>query len=153
MAGSISRGPHTTPISRQVGNTVRDTVDQATTKAEETLDRMEESTELVRRAALVLSGAVEVDDAQIPILLLGDIRAVFAQRDVTRLASKTLLDDLHSDAFEEHPWQEWNNGRGIKPTGVGRLLSPFGIHAIQLRIEGDKVRGYELSQFADAFSR
>jgi ElaB/YqjD/DUF883 family membrane-anchored ribosome-binding protein len=28
--------------SRQIGNTVRDTVDQATTKAEETLDRAEE---------------------------------------------------------------------------------------------------------------
>ena len=106
-----------------------------------------------RRAALVLSGVIELDDEKIPILLLADIRDVFTGQGVERIATKLLMERLLSDDYEMHPWQEWNNGRGLKPTGMGRLLTPFGIHAQQLRIDGPKVRGYELAQFADAFSR
>jgi hypothetical protein len=106
-----------------------------------------------RRAALHLSGACEVDDDRVAVLLLADIRDTFAEEQSERLTLKLLLERLLSVAFEEHPWQEWNNGRGLRPTGLGRLLRPFGIRARQLRNGGANVRGYDLEQFTDAFSR
>ncbi len=106
-----------------------------------------------RRAALRLSGVLELEEEKVAVLLLGDIRTIFAERRIERLALRDLLDVLLADEFEVHPWQEWNNGRGLRPTGMGRLLSPFGIRARQLRIGGENVRGYDLEQFTDAFSR
>ena len=105
------------------------------------------------KAALLLSGVVEVEDEKIPILLLADIRAIFEEHAVERIATKVLMERLLSDDFEEHPWQEWHNGRGLKATGVGRLLAPFGIRAKQLWITGGNLRGYDLDQFTDAFDR
>jgi hypothetical protein len=106
-----------------------------------------------RGAALALSGVVDIDEERPGILLLADIRQIFAERGVERIGLKILMEDLHSGTFEEHPWQEWSDGRGLKPTGVGRLLRPFGIRARQLWIGGANVRGYDLEQFSDAFAR
>ena len=106
-----------------------------------------------QRAALVLSGVIELDDEKIPILLLSDIRDIFDEQATDRLTMKALIEVLHSDAYEVHPWSEWNNGRGLKPTGLGRLLAPFGIHAIQMKVAGANLRGYERGQFGDAFDR
>lgn len=106
-----------------------------------------------RRAALALSGVVVVEDEKVGVLLLADIRDVFAQESTGRIATKQLMERLLGDDYDLHPWQEWNHGRGLKPTGMGRLLSPFGIRAQQLWLDGVNVRGYELEQFADAFSR
>jgi hypothetical protein len=106
-----------------------------------------------RHAALVLAGATEVEEEKVAILLLADIRDLFAERDGDRISIKMIHDELLSDRFVEHPWQEWNNGRGLKPTGIGRLLGPFGIRARQLRFNSVNVRGYERDQFVDAWNR
>jgi hypothetical protein len=109
--------------------------------------------ERARRAALVLSGAVEVEEEHIGILLLSDVRDIFAARNVERVAMKSLLEELHSGAYEEHPWSDWHTGRAIQATSIGRLLRPFGIRARQLWIGGANLRGYERQQFTDAFDR
>jgi hypothetical protein len=114
---------------------------------------MPEWSQRARRAALALSGVLDLDDERPGIRLLSDVRELFASLGADRITMKELVDSLHSGAFEEHPWQEWNNGRGLKASGVGRLLRPFGIRARQLWIAGEKLRGYELQQFADAFAR
>jgi hypothetical protein len=71
--------------------------------------------ELPRKAAVQLSDS-DVDHEQVPILLLSDIRKVFAAEPSQRVTTKNLMERLLSDAFEDHPWQEWSNGRGLKPT-------------------------------------
>jgi hypothetical protein len=113
---------------------------------------MSDWTKRAHRAALTLSG-VDLEEERPGILLLADIRAIFESEAGERIATKHLMERLLSDDFEEHPWQEWHSGRGLKATGVGRLLAPFKIRAKQLKIDGTNIRGYDLDQFRDAFGR
>ena len=106
-----------------------------------------------RQAAQELSIPKYVDDEKVAVLLLADIRSVLQDQAGARITIRDLIDALVSDAFIERPWQEWNNGRGLSPRGMGMLLRPFGIRARQLRVDGMNVRGYEASQFDDAFGR
>jgi hypothetical protein len=103
-----------------------------------------------RRAALVLSGASEPDDDTLSVRLLDGIRDAFASRAADRLATSELLDVLRAD--EEAPWDEWH-GRGLKAEGLSYLLRPYGIRPRQMKVAGVKVRGYDLDQFTDAFTR
>lgn len=104
-----------------------------------------------RRAALALS-AETVDDDRPEIRLLADIREIFAQRDVERLATSELIDELRREQFAESGWEDWR-GAGLKPVGLASLLRPFGIRARQMKLGGVKVRGFERAQFSDAFLR
>lgn len=106
-----------------------------------------------RAAALELSVPKYVDDEKVQVLLLADIRSVLKDQAGNRISIKDLIEVLLSDAFEERPWQEWNNGRGLSPRGMGKLLRPFGIRARQLRVDGANIRGYEANQFDDTFGR
>jgi hypothetical protein len=106
--------------------------------------------ERARRAALALSGAPEVEDDAAPIRLLAGINQVFSDKAVDRIPTSELIEGLRAD--EEAPWDDWH-GRGLKPEGLAYLLRPYGIRARQMKLAGVKVRGFDLEQFADAFSR
>jgi Protein of unknown function (DUF3631) len=58
-----------------------------------------------RRAIVELHGCREIDDESSGVRLLADIREVFEARDIDRLASSDLLDDLHQ--LDEAPWGDW----------------------------------------------
>jgi hypothetical protein len=103
-----------------------------------------------RRAALAVSGTPEVEDDAAPIRLLASIRQVFADKAVDRIPTAELIDGLRAD--EEGPWDDWH-GRGLKPEGLAYLLRPYGIRARQMKVAGINVRGFDLEQFGDAFSR
>jgi putative DNA primase/helicase len=93
------------------------------------------------------------DDAQsLGIRLLSDIRQVFMESGAKRLPSKNLVATLLDMA--DRPWLEANTGRGaINERWLARHLSPFGINAVILRIGDQRLRGYELNSFTDAFTR
>lgn len=103
-----------------------------------------------REAAVGLSGAEE--DGAIRVMLLGDIRVIFADLNQTRIASPTLAEALAK--MEERPCPEWHHGKPITPKQIATLLSPFEVRPKMLRIgTGEAVRGYEISNFDDAFAR
>lgn len=104
------------------------------------------------RAAVQRTGAVAGGDEQsVRVLLLADIRAVFAGRLVDRLPSAELVEALV--AIEGRPWAEWKAGKPITANGLARLLAPFVIKPDTIRT-GDKTpKGYQLAHFEDAFSR
>jgi putative DNA primase/helicase len=104
-----------------------------------------------REAALVLSTSAEDADGAPAIQLLADIRDLFELEGVDRLATKSLVEAL--GVREDRPWSEWKRGRPVTARQIARLLKPFGIHPRQFWTDGTKVRGYELPDFADAFSR
>ena len=106
-----------------------------------------------RGAALALSGAVDVEDERPAIRLLADLRALFTDPPHERLATKTILEALHGERFEESGWDDWGRGRGLKAEGLAWLLRPFGIRARQMKLDGEKVRGFDVDQFTDAFAR
>jgi hypothetical protein len=91
------------------------------------------------------------DEESIRVLLLGDIRAIFAERAADRLASAELVEALV--AIEGRPWAEWKNGKPITTNGLARLLAPFGIVPATIRTGDRTPKGYQRAQFDDAFVR
>jgi putative DNA primase/helicase len=104
------------------------------------------------RRAVKHTGATAGDhDQSVRVTLLDDIRTIFAERDVDRLASAELVEALV--VKEGHPWAEWRNGQPITQTGVARLLASFAIRPDSVRTGDRTPKGYMLAQFEDAFAR
>jgi len=102
-----------------------------------------------RGAAL---GLTESDsDETAAVMVLEDIKSLFAELGVKKLWSADIVDALHK--MDERPWPEWKLGKPITQRQLARLLAPFDITPKVLDIAGIKKRGYELERFADAFSR
>ena len=107
--------------------------------------------ERARAASVVLSG-VEAAAESAGVTLLEDLRDVFTAQGTERLSSEVIVEALVK--MEERPWPEWNKGRPISARGVARLLKPFGVEPDKWKDrDGKTVRGYNLSDFKDAFSR
>jgi hypothetical protein len=106
--------------------------------------------ERARRAALALSTGEEREDDSLTAQLLGDIRGAFGLNGHTRLKSSELLEHLH--AIEESPWADWY-GKPLSANALSRLLKPYRIKTMPVKVDGETVRGYKVEQFADAFAR
>ena len=53
----------------------------------------------------------------------------------------------------DRPWAEWKRGKPMTDYQLAAALAPFGIHSKDLRIGDERRKGYDLAEFADAFSR
>ena len=56
-------------------------------------------------------------------------------------------------AIEGRPWAEWKAGKPLSANGLARLLAPFGIAPATIRTATGTPKGYQLTQFEDAFAR
>ena len=103
------------------------------------------------KAALLGAGA-DVDEGSRLELLLGDVRDILDEHGLERIASDTLIERLVE--ITPRPWSEFGrSGKPITQNKLARLLKPLGIAPVQIRVEGEKARGYERHQFEDAFAR
>jgi putative DNA primase/helicase len=109
--------------------------------------------EWVRRAtaaALKLSGdaseAVSTGNE-----LLADIRQAFESKQVEKIRTTELIDALAAD--DEQGWATYNRGKPITPRQLARLLEGYGIRPKTVRFGPHTPKGYDRSQFADAFAR
>lgn len=103
-----------------------------------------------RRAAAILSADGVAADESPGLTVLADIRTVFAERRVNRLWTDELLGALI--AIEESPWGDLR-GRPLMPTQLAKLLKPFGIGPKGVRKGEEVKRGYDATDFADAWTR
>jgi len=55
--------------------------------------------------------------------------------------------------MEDRPWNEVNRGKPITQNWLARHLRRFGIHPTTLRIGEGRAKGYQQTDFADAFDR
>ena len=102
-------------------------------------------------AALKLSGADE-KTASTGNELLSDIQHVFEVKRVDRISTADLIKALCAD--EEAPWATYNRGKPITPRQVAKQLSTYGIASKNIRLGAyETPKGFELSQFTDAFTR
>jgi hypothetical protein len=105
-----------------------------------------------REAALRLLTSEVRDEESIGTRLLRDIKRVFDEKDVDRIATASLIEALAED--ETAPWGEWNRGHSISPTQIARRLKPYGIRPRSIRVEdGSTPKGYHREQFEDAWRR
>ena len=107
--------------------------------------------ERARRAVTATGAAAGGHDQSVRVKLLDDIRTMFAERYVDRLASAGLVEGLVG--IEGRPWAEWKEGEPITPNGLARQLAYFNIHPKSVRIEDLTPKGYMRTQFEDAFAR
>jgi hypothetical protein len=103
-----------------------------------------------RRAVQSLAATGDEEQSS-RVTLLADIRSIFAERRVDRMASAELVEALV--AIEERPWVEWKGGKAITANGLARVLAPFKIKPGTIRTADGTPKGYVLSQFDDAFAR
>jgi hypothetical protein len=105
-----------------------------------------------RAAAIALSGpqARKDEDASLSARLLADVHQVFSEKGSTRYRTADLIAELCT--IEESPWGDWY-GKTITPQGVSKLLRPFRIKTMSVKVDGETVRGYKAEQFATAFHR
>jgi putative DNA primase/helicase len=104
-----------------------------------------------RRAMQCIAAAAGADDQSARVTLLADIRAIFAEAATDRLPSAGLVEALV--AIEGRPWAEWKAGKPITANGLARLLAPFGVKPSTIRTNDVTPKGYQLTQFEDAFAR
>jgi Protein of unknown function (DUF3631) len=103
-----------------------------------------------RTAAITLSTGDEREDDSLTAALLRDIHAFFASNGNDRVRTADLLAHLHD--LEESPWGDWY-GKTLSAHALSRLLKPYRIKTMPVKVEGSTVRGYKVEQFADAFAR
>jgi putative DNA primase/helicase len=110
---------------------------------------------LARLAALELSGPGTEEEQDYKIELLRDIASIFeeAGAGTDRLTTVQLIEALIE--MEESPWATFSSGKPLDARRLARLLKPFGIHSIDVRVEGAKspLKGYKRESFFDAWSR
>jgi hypothetical protein len=105
--------------------------------------------ETARRVAVMISG--DEEDTSLSAQLLHDIADIFSTLTVDRISSAELRHQL--ECREDRPWATLSEGEPIGAYRLATMLEPFGIRPKVLRI-GDKTpRGYDRSQFADAWER
>lgn len=102
-------------------------------------------------AALKLSGDSGHKTISAGNELLADIQEIFESRRISRISYTDLIAALLDD--EEKSWATYNRGKPITMRQVTRQLAPYGIRSKTIRFRYDTDKGFELSQFADAFAR
>ena len=103
-----------------------------------------------REAAIELSGGGS-DDLTWAVLLLSDIRKVFAAKGADRLTSAELAEALNG--LEESPWGEIQ-GRALDARSLARRLKHFGVKPRTIRFAGGTAKGYQLDDhLLDVFAR
>lgn len=111
------------------------------------------------RAALVeLLRRGEEEAESLGVKALAAIHQAFLQADAERLSTEQILESLMR--CEDDPWAAWweSDVQAGKLRGPGsklaRLLKPFGIESVNLRMEDDSVlKGYKMEAFQDAWAR
>lgn len=85
--------------------------------------------------------------------LLSDIQSVFENKRIDKISTADLIAALCDD--DEAPWSTYNRGKPIVPRQLKKQLEPYQIapKAIRMFPNSSQVRGFELDQFFDAFTR
>ena len=104
-----------------------------------------------RNAALKISKNNNSSTTSIGVELLTSINDIFEVKNIHRISSSDLIKDLCAD--EEQPWATYNRGQPITPRQIANLLKGYGIKSKSIRINYGTPKGFEKSQFIEAFGR
>lgn len=83
--------------------------------------------------------------------LLADIEGVFESKGVFKISTADLIKALVDD--DEKPWATYNRGKPLSPRQLARQLAGYDIKSKTVRFGYSTPKGFESSQFADAFAR
>lgn len=83
--------------------------------------------------------------------LLADIQEIFETKHISKISTADLIEALVSD--DEKSWATYNRGKPITPRQLASKLRDYSIYSKNIRIGYETPKGYELTQFQDAFDR
>jgi putative DNA primase/helicase len=107
--------------------------------------------ERATKAALKLSSVSDTSTSA-GNQLLADIQQVFAGNHGKKISSAELITALTQD--EEKSWAAYNRGKPITPRQLAKLLAGYAIKSETVRLGNSNTpKGYEFTQFEDAFAR
>ena len=104
--------------------------------------------ERARRSAVALVADSMAGAPSIGVLLLRDLRHVFADHD--KLPTDAILSALHG--MDESPWADLR-GKPVDSRWLSRQLSKYDVKSKNLRLDGRVVKGYDAADLADPWSR
>ena len=110
----------------------------------------EEWVERARTAALALS-AHDHSPQNLGSELLADIKDVFENKITDRISTTDLIAALTEDS--EAPWAAYNRGKPLTPSQLSKMLRAYDIHSKTVRFGSSTPKGFEFTQFQDAFAR
>jgi hypothetical protein len=99
----------------------------------------------------LIGRSIDKADETAEVVLLEDIRDMFEERGVDRMASAEIVEALGKR--DDRPWSEWKDDKPITPRQLARLLEPFAVSPTTIWSAGRAAKGYLLASFADAFAR
>jgi putative DNA primase/helicase len=104
-----------------------------------------------RAAAKALSGVVDVEDQEIGVLLLSDLRGIFDAEAADKIETKTLLEKLV--ALDERPWRDYNKKpvRPITDRQLAKILRPFGVKPGQFWARSSALDSYMAHSSSSSF--
>jgi len=85
------------------------------------------------------------------VQLLSDLRRYFDGGNSTSYPTTALLQFLNE--IDDAPWPTLAKGKPMTARHLSRLLSPYGILPKNIRVGNTVPKGYDVADFADAFSR
>lgn len=110
---------------------------------------------LARTVAVALSGGADTSGGEaggsLGVQLLADLRRRFEAGNATSYPTTELLRYLNE--IDDAPWAGYAKGKPMTARHLSRLLHPYGIFPHPIRLGATVAKGYEVSDFADAFSR
>jgi hypothetical protein len=105
-----------------------------------------------RRSAVALVADAKGGQPSTGVQLLRDIKIAFEVRGRESLSTAELLTDLRG--MGESPWLTiGRDGKGLDTRGLAHRLSKYQIKSKNIRLLGQVLKGYERSQFVDAWRR
>lgn len=100
-----------------------------------------------RKAAVALT-ADDDTDTTLGARLLADLRDVFGAADA--MHGETILDALHK--LDEAPWRDFY-GRPMNARDMAKLLRPYGVSSVDVKIDGTNRKGYRRDHLHDPWTR
>jgi hypothetical protein len=102
-------------------------------------------------AVTLCADRAESEDS-LGVLLLGDLRQVFAASGADRLSTEEILS--HLVALDERPWSDYRRGKAITSRQLAGLLKSFGVRSGTIRLDGGRTpKGYCLRDLEEVFER
>jgi putative DNA primase/helicase len=107
---------------------------------------------LARTVAMALSGGADSSGSEgIGVQLLSDLRRYFNSGHAVSYPTTALLQ--HLNEIDDAPWSAYSKGKPITARHLARILHPYGILPHPIRLGSTVAKGYEVTDFADAFGR
>lgn len=105
-----------------------------------------------RLAAMTICGRADGDEGDLSARLLLDMKGLF-DTEPTRLSWPSIRIVEYLNHLEPSPWPDFAHGKGLDANRLARMLAKFDIRSKNVADSKQRLKGYTVAAFADAFAR